>query len=67
LPAAYHYAYPSTMDVVSQTVRNNGIVPYGEELDDLLAMSRGLSFMLLLVYAMFLCFQLWSESYIMPV
>lgn len=59
LPAAYHYAYPSTSDVVSST--RAGSQPEGAELDSLLKMSRGLSFILLAVYAMFLTFQLYSE------
>lgn len=45
---------------VVNTARRQG-VPEGEELKNLLAMSRGLSFMLLAAYAMFLTFQLWSE------
>lgn len=59
LPAAYHYAYPSTSDIVSST--RAGSQPEGEELENLLKMSRGLSFILLAVYAMFLTFQLYSE------
>jgi len=62
LPAAYHYAYPTTFTVLEgETLQNTNGVPQGEELDNLLKMSRGLSFILLLVYGMFLCFQLWSE------
>jgi Ca2+:H+ antiporter len=60
LPAAYHYAYPSTLAVVDQEIHRID-VPEGLELAALLQMSRGLSFILLAVYAMFLCFQLWSE------
>lgn len=60
LPAAFHYAYPMTSTVVNNARRQG--VPTGDELDDLLAMSRGLSFILLAAYAMFLTFQLWSTS-----
>lgn len=60
LPAAYHYAFPSTTDVTSG-IRYGNVIE-GAELDALLKMSRGLSFILLAVYAMFLCFQLWSKS-----
>jgi Ca2+:H+ antiporter len=56
LPAAYHYAYPSTSGVTRTSIE-----PEGEELQNILKMSRGLSFILLAVYAAFLCFQLWSE------
>jgi hypothetical protein len=58
LPAAYHYAYPSTQDLVIAT--RAGSAPEGVELQNLLKMSRGLSFILLAVYAAFLCFQLYS-------
>jgi Ca2+:H+ antiporter len=50
---------------MTSTVVNNARrqgVPTGSELDDLLAMSRGLSFILLAAYGMFLTFQLWSKS-----
>jgi Ca2+:H+ antiporter len=60
LPAAYHYAYPSTQELVSAT--RAGSAPEGVELQNLLKMSRGLSFILLAVYAAFLCFQLYSGS-----
>lgn len=60
LPAAYHYAYPMTSEVIN-TARRQG-VPEGEELKNLLAMSRGLSFLLLATYGMFLTFQLYSRS-----
>ncbi|KAE8543168.1 calcium/proton exchanger [Cryptococcus gattii VGV] len=62
LPAAYHYAYPSTSYVVSST--RAGSQPEGAELDSLLKMSRGLSFILLAVYAMFLTFQLYTHAYL---
>ncbi|OWT40707.1 calcium/proton exchanger [Cryptococcus neoformans Bt1] len=62
LPAAYHYAYPSTSDVVSSA--RAGSQPEGEELNNLLKMSRGLSFILLAVYAMFLTFQLYTHAYL---
>jgi Ca2+:H+ antiporter len=62
LPAAYHYAFPGTQAIVDQT-RNPYIdVPSGEELDALLKMSRGLSFILLAVYGMFLTFQLYTHA-----
>jgi Ca2+:H+ antiporter len=60
LPAAFHYAYPMTSTVVNNARRQG--VPTGPELDDLLSMSRGLSFILLAAYGMFLTFQLWSRS-----
>jgi Ca2+:H+ antiporter len=62
LPAAYHYAYPSTSEVVAQTRNPYAEAPEGEELQNLLQMSRGLSFILLAVYAMFLTFQLWTHA-----
>jgi hypothetical protein len=49
---------------MTSTVVNNARrqgVPTGPELDDLLSMSRGLSFILLAAYGMFLTFQLWSK------
>jgi Ca2+:H+ antiporter len=48
-----------TSTIVNQARRQG--VPTGTELDDLLAMSRGLSFILLAAYGMFLTFQLWSK------
>ncbi|WWD22456.1 calcium/proton exchanger [Kwoniella shandongensis] len=63
LPAAYHYAYPSTSEIVNST-RNGALQPEGEELNNLLKMSRGLSFILLAVYAMFLTFQLYTHAYL---
>ncbi|ODO01987.1 calcium/proton exchanger [Cryptococcus wingfieldii CBS 7118] len=65
LPAAYHYAYPSTSSVVSDA--RSGTQPEGEELENLLTMSRGLSFILLAVYAMFLVFQLYTHAYLFRV
>jgi Ca2+:H+ antiporter len=62
LPAAFHYAYPMTSTVVNNARRQG--VPTGPELDDLLSMSRGLSFILLAAYGMFLTFQLWSRSFV---
>ncbi|GFZ51835.1 Vacuolar Ca(2+)/H(+) exchanger [Saitozyma sp. JCM 24511] len=62
LPAAYHYAYPSTQELVSAT--RAGSAPEGVELQNLLKMSRGLSFILLAVYAAFLCFQLYTHAYL---
>jgi len=62
LPAAFHYAYPMTTTVVNNARRQG--VPTGTELDDLLAMSRGLSFILLAAYGMFLTFQLWTHAYL---
>jgi Ca2+:H+ antiporter len=58
LPAAYHYAWPNTVGVDSIP---NGASPTGVELQNLLIISRGLSFILLACYAMFLTFQLYSE------
>ncbi|KAK8845503.1 calcium/proton exchanger [Kwoniella newhampshirensis] len=63
LPAAYHYAYPSTSEIVNST-RNGAFQPEGEELANLLKMSRGLSFILLAVYGMFLTFQLYTHAYL---
>lgn len=63
LPAAFHYAYPMTSTVVNNARRQG--VPTGTELDDLLSMSRGLSFILLAAYGMFLTFQLWSKSHLL--
>jgi hypothetical protein len=54
---------------MTSTVVNNARrqgVPTGPELDDLLSMSRGLSFILLAAYGMFLTFQLWSRSLSLP-
>ncbi|WVF66128.1 calcium/proton exchanger [Kwoniella sp. CBS 6097] len=66
LPAAYHVAYPNVGDVVSNT-RSGAHAPEGEELANLLKMSRGLSFILLAVYGMFLTFQLYTHSYLFRV
>ncbi|OCF45169.1 calcium/proton exchanger [Kwoniella heveanensis CBS 569] len=66
LPAAYHVAYPAVGDVVSNT-RSGAQAPEGEELANLLKMSRGLSFILLAVYGMFLTFQLYTHSYLFRV
>ena len=63
LPAAYHFAFPNTMSVVN-SARYSSSEPEGEELTNLLKMSRGLSFILLAVYAMFLMFQLWTHAYL---
>ncbi|WRT63738.1 calcium/proton exchanger [Kwoniella shivajii] len=62
LPAAYHSAYPNVTNVVSNTRAGNQ--PEGEELENLLKMSRGLSFILLAVYGMFLTFQLYTHAYL---
>lgn len=59
LPAAYHWAYPNTVPVGTIPT---GSQPTGVELENLLKISRGLSFILLACYAMFLTFQLYSES-----
>lgn len=58
LPSGYHWAYPNTVGVDAIPT---GAAPTGEELQDLLKMSRGISFILLACYAMFLMFQLYSE------
>nr|XP_018266789.1 calcium/proton exchanger [Kwoniella dejecticola CBS 10117]OBR88947.1 calcium/proton exchanger [Kwoniella dejecticola CBS 10117] len=65
LPAAYHVAYPNVRGAVSDA--RSGLQPEGEELANLLKMSRGLSFILLAVYAMFLMFQLYTHSYLFRV
>ncbi|WVQ76340.1 calcium/proton exchanger [Cryptococcus sp. DSM 104548] len=65
LPATYHYAYPSTSSVISDA--RSGLQPEGEELVNLLKMSRGLSFILLAVYAVFLVFQLYTHAYLFRV
>lgn len=62
LPAAYHYAYPNTSDVVDAVRSTTRQAPIGQELDNLLKMSRGLSFILLSVYGMFLTFQLYTHA-----
>nr|XP_019014688.1 calcium/proton exchanger [Kwoniella pini CBS 10737]OCF53469.1 calcium/proton exchanger [Kwoniella pini CBS 10737] len=62
LPAAYHVAYPNVRGAVSDA--RAGLQPEGEELANLLKMSRGLSFILLAVYAMFLMFQLYTHAYL---
>ncbi|WVQ62580.1 calcium/proton exchanger [Kwoniella botswanensis] len=62
LPAAYHVAYPNVRNVVTDT--RSGLQPEGEELQNLLKMSRGLSFILLAVYGMFLTFQLYTHAYL---
>ncbi|WWC85887.1 calcium/proton exchanger [Kwoniella dendrophila CBS 6074] len=65
LPAAYHVAYPNVRNVISDT--RSGLQPEGEELSNLLQMSRGLSFILLAVYGMFLTFQLYTHAYLFRV
>lgn len=60
LPAAYHWAYPNTVGVDSIPT---GAPPTGIELQNLLIISRGLSFILLACYAMFLTFQLYSKLF----
>ncbi|WVW81909.1 calcium/proton exchanger [Kwoniella bestiolae CBS 10118] len=62
LPAAYHVAYPNVQNVVNDT--RSGLQPEGVELQNLLKMSRGLSFILLAVYGMFLTFQLYTHAYL---
>ncbi|KAL7419188.1 hypothetical protein Q5752_006025 [Cryptotrichosporon argae] len=67
LPAAYHYAYPSTSaGRAGAGAGESGTASAiaGPELDALLRMSRGLSFILLAVYAMFLTFTLWTHAYL---
>ncbi|WVR03526.1 calcium/proton exchanger [Kwoniella sp. DSM 27419] len=64
LPAAYHVAYPNVGDAVASARSSSAIAPEGEELQNLLKMSRGLSFILLAVYGMFLTFQLYTHAYL---
>lgn len=59
LPSAYHWAYPNSVSIDSIP---SGSAPTGRELQDLLQMSRGIAFILLAVYAIFLTFQLYSKS-----
>ena len=62
LPAAYHFAFPSTVRDAAEAVSQGYRAPEGVELDNLLAISRGLSIILLVMYGMFLTFQLYSKS-----
>jgi Ca2+:H+ antiporter len=58
LPSAYHWAYPNSVSIASIP---SGSPPGENEMGDLLKMSRGISFILLAIYAMFLTFQLYSK------
>lgn len=65
LPEAYHLSFPATKEAItSSTVRGSAGAIEGKELQTILAMSRGLSFILLLVYGMYLTFQLWTHAYL---
>lgn len=61
LPAAYHF---STASLRNTTQVDGGQIDglSGEELKDLLSISRGMAFMLLAVYVVYLVFVLYSES-----
>jgi Ca2+:H+ antiporter len=69
LPEAYHLAYPTT----TETTDNNQFTNRAStnlspgELRDILSMSRGLSFILLIVYALYLTFQLYTHAYLFSV
>lgn len=75
LPEAYHLAWPSTVAEAAPTpppsssspvLRGLGTMDPREQAK-ILAMSRGLSFILLAVYGMYLTFQLWTHAYLFKV
>ncbi|KAL1407090.1 hypothetical protein Q8F55_006503 [Vanrija albida] len=76
LPEAYHLAWPTTKAAASidapapvspsPTLRGLGTMDPREQAK-ILAMSRGLSFILLAVYGMYLTFQLWTHAYLFKV
>lgn len=61
LPEAYHLAWPSTSTARS-SAQSAEIPP--EQMKIILAMSRGLSFILLACYAAYLLFTLWTHAYL---
>ncbi|GMK58533.1 hypothetical protein CspeluHIS016_0505650 [Cutaneotrichosporon spelunceum] len=68
LPEAYHLAYPTTTQVEDSQVTGRGSTGMSAgELKDILSMSRGLSFILLIVYALYLVFQLYTHAYLFSV
>lgn len=68
LPEAFHLSFPATKDGAAvPTGRGSSGIIDGEELKTILSMSRGLSFILLIVYGMYLTFQLWTHAYLFKV
>jgi len=63
LPEAYHLAFPDTR-AGAQVTHRGTINLSEEELKQVLSMSRGLSIILLVVYGVYLTFQLWTHSYL---
>ncbi|CAK9779359.1 hypothetical protein CC85DRAFT_313933 [Cutaneotrichosporon oleaginosum] len=66
LPEAYHLAYPTTTNepVEAQLTNRASTKMSQAELKDILSMSRGLSFILLIVYGLYLTFQLYTHAYL---
>lgn len=69
LPEAYHLSFPSTAEAAKANVTNRATAGElsPEELKTILAMSRGLSFILLIVYGLYLTFQLYTHAYLFKV
>ncbi|BEJ16713.1 hypothetical protein CspHIS471_0601140 [Cutaneotrichosporon sp. HIS471] len=68
LPEAYHLSYPTTTQTQDNQVTDRASVRLSAgELKDILSMSRGLSFILLFVYALYLTFQLYTHAYLFSV
>lgn len=63
LPEAYHLAFPDSTRG-SGSARSSAAQLSPEELSTILAMSRGLSFILLFVYGVYLTFQLYTHAYL---
>lgn len=67
LPEAYHLAYPTTTTTTDSLTNRAGTNLSPGELRDILSMSRGLSFILLIVYGLYLTFQLYTHAYLFSV
>lgn len=69
LPEAYHLSFPSTAEAEKANVTNRATASElsPEELKTILSMSRGLSFILLIVYGLYLTFQLYTHAYLFKV
>lgn len=68
LPEAYHISFPTTAGAEKANLTNRASSEMSpEELKVILAMSRGLAFILLIVYALYLTFQLYTHAYLFKV
>jgi Ca2+:H+ antiporter len=67
LPEAFHLAWPDTAEgaaTVTATTNRGSSQLAPAELKQVLAMSRGLSIILLVCYGVYLTFQLWTHAYL---